>query len=271
MLDAARRADLRRQRRLALREGLTALLVTLTILATLALVRLAVPVATLVWWLGSALALVPPAVAAVRAARRQTDPLAGAAELDRAAALNDTLTTATWFADTPPDDSIWIEAQHARAAEAAAALDVDALVPVAPPLRLRQAAAALAVLLVVALLVPASWSRRVIGIDPGPTFDLATGGDQTADSGDPGTEAPGAPMSTEALLAAAEQGLRSGAGMTEAESGGAEGEARAGAGTDAGGEAASGEVPDVTGSGPPPANAERGDLEEGERGERSRS
>jgi len=271
VLDAVRRADLRRQRRLALHEGLIALLVALGILSVLALVRLVVPVAPLVWWLGSGLAVLPAAVAAVRAARRQADALAGAAELDRAAALDDTLTTATWFATTPADDSVWIEAQHARAADAAAPLDVDALIPVAPPLRLRQAAGALVVLLVVALLVPASWSRRVIGLDPGPTFDMAASGDQAAGEAGASAEDPDAPMSTEELLAAAEQGLRSGAGMTESGAGAAEGEARAGAGTDAGGEAAPGEVPDVTGSGPPPANAERGDLDEGERGEGRRS
>ncbi len=267
VLDTVRRADLRRRQRLALREGLAALTVALGILSAVAILRLAIPVSPVVWWLASALAIVPAAAAALRARWRQPDLLAAAAELDGTATLHDAVATATWFSTNPSSaDSTWVEAQHARTASAAASLDVDALCPVSPPPLLMRAAGGLMFLLVVALLVPASWSRGVLGIQPDAPLDLPV----SAASTDEANDAEGVDdtlMSPEELLAAAEQGLRTGAGTPELESDGTASAARGGASSDAGERGAEGDVPDVTGSGPPPADAERGDMDESARGD----
>lgn len=265
VLEAARRADLRQKRRLALRDGAAAIVVLLGILSAVALVRLVVPLSPAVWVWAATVALIAPAAAAFRAWRRQPDLLAGAAELDRAAALNDSLTTAVWFAETPAERSPWIDAQHERAAAAAAALDIDALCPIAPPRPLLRAAGGLAVLLAAALLVPASWSRGVFGPDAGTSIELADGTSGAADQAG-GQDTNETTVTTEELLAAAEEGLRPGGGAQEFLVDGAEGGAGAGA-SDAGGREAAGDVPDVTGTGAPPANVERGELDEAARGE----
>ena len=267
VLDTVRRADLRRRQRVALREGLAGLTAALGILSAVAILRLAVPVSPVVWWLASALAVVPSAAAALRARWRQPDLLAAAAELDGAANLHDAVTTATWFSSNPSStDATWIEAQHARAAGATASLDVDALCPVAPPRALMRTAGGLVVLLVVALLVPAAWSRGVLGIQPDAPLELAIVPAST-DEADDAEGVDETLMSPEELLAAAEKGLRTGAGTPDLESGGSESAARGGASSDAGEQGAEGDVPDVAGSGPPPADAERGEMHESSRGD----
>jgi hypothetical protein len=268
VLEAVTRADLRRRRRRALQEGLAATIVALGVLCTVAVLRLAVPVPPAVWWMAAVAAFAAPTVALLRAVRRQPDLLAAAAALDHAAGLHDTLTTAEWFAESPTEPSPWIAAQRDRAVAAAATLDVDRLCPTDPPRLLKHAAAGLALLLVAALLVPASWSRGVIGLDAGGATRLADDGsgafeDTAADETD------ATPMSTEELLAAAEQGLRSGTDTPSFEAGGTETSAGGSGSSDAGDRGAAGEVPDVAGSGPPPAGAERGEMDESTGGERA--
>lgn len=263
VFDAVRRADLRRRQRVARREMALAACVSLGALAGVALLRLAVPVPVPLLTLAALAALAAPATAWLRASRRQPDLPAAAAAIDRSASLHDAVTTAAWFADHQPDPSAWVDAQRARTARAAASLDVDALFPIAPPPALPKAAVGLAALLIVALLVPASWSRRAIGlVDERPFADAG----QVMDDEAGADEAGASPMSPEELLAAAEQGLRGGLDSQEVGPGGDE--TAAGTAASSGAEAGAGEagsVPDVAGTGPPPADAERGEPGDGTR------
>jgi hypothetical protein len=258
VFDAVRRADLRRRRRAALEDLLAATTVGLGLFAAVAVLRLLLPIPFAAWIATATLAALVLALAAVRIWQRPPDFPAAAATLDRAARLDDAVATATWFGEHP-DGSPWVEAQRLRAADAASTLDIDTLVPVAPPRRLLRLSGALAALIVVALVVPASWTRGVFGLS-GETRGVAVNGSDPSVT-DAGDEHAGVPMTPEELLAAAEQGLRGPAGAVEP---GESGDPGAGRGAAASGaaDAGSATAPDVAAGGPPPSDAERGDLDE---------
>jgi hypothetical protein len=105
---------------------------------------------SLVFTLFLAACLVVVGIAVARALKRGSREKA-AAEADRRAGLNDTLTSALWFSNQG-ETSPWIPLVMARAARAAAALDPVRLVPLTMPRRMR-----LALLLAVVLAV-AAWA-----------------------------------------------------------------------------------------------------------------
>lgn len=159
--DALGRADRRRRLARAIAEGLVALSAGLALLVVLALWRLAAPVPSLLWWTGGVLPVVLPFVAAARQWLSRPRPDYAGAALDRAAGLPDEMTSAGWFLQSGRE-SAWIDVAVARAAASAERLDVEALLPIAPPRAHVTRAAALAAAFIVALIVPVSWSRPMV-------------------------------------------------------------------------------------------------------------
>jgi hypothetical protein len=132
LLDTLRRSSGRLARREAVADVLRALPTALLVPVLVTLWRLVAPIsqgAVLGVFAASVLGYV--AYAGWRLTR-EASLARGAAELDREAALFDSLKTAEWFVRQPPD-SPWVVRQVERAAAQAADLDVDRLVPVAAP------------------------------------------------------------------------------------------------------------------------------------------
>jgi hypothetical protein len=158
------RADRRLRRARALAQLVRAAAAGAALLVVLALWRLAAPVPAAAWWLAAGGMLAAAAGAGGRALARRPQLDRAAAELDRAATLYDTLSTAEWFARTG-HTSPWIDEQLRRAADTARPLDVDRLCPVAFPRRATNLLAAQAVVFIALSVVPLSWTRGWLAAD----------------------------------------------------------------------------------------------------------
>lgn len=132
LIETLRRSSRRLARREALADVLWALPVALLVPILVTLWRLIAPVPRSAVLAVSFAALAAYVGYAVWRLTRQATLARGAAELDREAALQDALKTAEWFVRRPPD-SPWVARQVERAAEQAAALDVERLIPIGAP------------------------------------------------------------------------------------------------------------------------------------------